>query len=143
MVQLEGVRDAAERWRRSRGRCNGSLYWQLNDCWPVCSWAGMDYFGRFKALHYGARHFNEPIMVSIEDTRKELKLFVINDKTAPFSGSLSCRMLRFDGTPVFETHFTVSAPAARVARVVRMECHAILKGAARAACVFVAQLNAA
>ena len=143
MIQLEGVRDATEHWRRNRGRCNGSLYWQLNDCWPVCSWAGMDYFGRFKALHYGARHFNEPIMVSIEDTRKELKLFVINDKTAPFSGSLSCRVLRFDGTPVFEKHFTVSAPATGVARVVRMERKAILKGAARADCVFVAQLNAA
>ena len=54
MIQLEGVRDATEHWRRNRGRCNGSLYWQLNDCWPVCSWAGIDYFGRFKALHYGA-----------------------------------------------------------------------------------------
>lgn len=143
MIQLEGVRDATEHWRRNRGRCNGSLYWQLNDCWPVCSWAGIDYFGRFKALHYGARRFNEPVMVSIEGTKEELRLFVINDKAEPFTGSISCRVLRFDGTPVFEKHFTVNAAATDVARVARMECKALLKGAPRTDCVFIAQLNGA
>lgn len=143
MIQLEGVRDATEHWRRNRGRCNGSIYWQLNDCWPVCSWAGIDYFGRFKALHYGARRFNEPVTASIEDTKDELKLFVINDKAEPFTGSLSCKVLRFDGTPVFEKHFSVNVPATGVARAVRMENKAILKGARRRDCVFVAQLNAA
>lgn len=143
MIQLEGVRDATEHWRRNRGRCNGSLYWQLNDCWPVCSWAGIDYFGRFKALHYGARRFNKPVMVSIEDTKDELKLFVINDKFDSFTGSLSCKGIRFDGTPIYQQHFTVSVPATDVARVVRMECKAILRGTPRSECVFVAQLNAA
>lgn len=141
MIQLEGVRDATEHWRRNRGRCNGSLYWQLNDCWPVCSWAGIDYFGRFKAVHYGARRFNEPVMVSIEDTKETLKLFVVNDKAKAFTGSLSCKVLRFDGMPVYEQHFTVNVPAADVARAVCMECRAILRGLPREECVFVAQLN--
>lgn len=141
MIQLEGVRDATEHWRRNRGRCNGSLYWQLNDCWPVCSWAGIDYFGRFKALHYGARRFNEPVMVSVEDTKEKFRLFVINDKAEPFTGSLSCKVLRFDGSPVFEKHFTVNAAATGVARVALMECKALLQGARREECVFVAQLN--
>lgn len=142
MIQLEGVRDATEHWRRNRGCCNGSLYWQLNDCWPVCSWAGIDYFGRFKALHYGARRFNEPVMVSIEDTKEELKLFVVNDRAEAFTGSLSCKVFCFDGTPVFEKHFTVSVPATGVACSVHMKCRAILRGVHRGECAFVAQLNA-
>lgn len=69
LIQAEGVRDAVEHWRRNRGRCNGAIYWQLNDCWPVNSWAGMDYLGDYKALHYAARRFNEPVAVSVQDTK--------------------------------------------------------------------------
>ena len=43
---------AVEHWRRNRGRCMGAVVWQLNDCWPVASWASIDYYGRWKALHY-------------------------------------------------------------------------------------------
>lgn len=97
MIQLEGVRDAVEHWRRFRGRCNGALYWQLNDCWPVNSWAGIDYFGRFKALHYGARRFNEPVMVSVEDTEEKFKVFLVNDTTREIPASLRCRVMDFSG----------------------------------------------
>lgn len=61
----------------------GSLYWQLNDCWPVASWSGIDYFGRWKALHYGAKRFYGPVMVSAcekEELSTVIKYFVNNDK---------------------------------------------------------------
>jgi beta-mannosidase len=49
----------------------GSLYWQLNDTWPVASWASLDYHGRWKALHYTARNFYAPVLVSgVEDMEK-------------------------------------------------------------------------
>ncbi|NLA77497.1 MAG: glycoside hydrolase family 2 protein, partial [Clostridiales bacterium] len=79
VTQKECISDATEHWRRNKGRCNGSMYWQFNDCWPVCSWAGMDYYGNYKALQYCARDFNAPVSVSLEDTKDYVKIFAIND----------------------------------------------------------------
>jgi len=80
VTQQECVADATEHWRRNKGRCNGSMYWQLNDCWPVCSWASMDYYGNYKALQYTSRHFNAPVSVSIENSKEKITIFVLNDK---------------------------------------------------------------
>lgn len=79
VTQNECIADATEHWRRNKGRCNGSMYWQFNDCWGVCSWSSIDYYGNYKALQYGARHFNAPLSVSIEDSREYIKIFVLND----------------------------------------------------------------
>ena len=45
----------------------GAVYWQLNDCWPVISWSSVDYCGRLKALHYYAKRFFAPLMISCEE----------------------------------------------------------------------------
>lgn len=79
VTQNECIADATEHWRRNKGRCNGSMYWQFNDCWGVCSWSSIDYYGNYKALQYGARHFNAPLSVSIEDTKDYIKIFALND----------------------------------------------------------------
>ncbi len=98
ICQEECVRDATEHWRRNRGRCNGSIWWQLNDCWPVCSWASIDYYGNYKALQYAARHFNAPVTVSLEDSKEEVKVFCINDTRAPVHACrVQYRLLDFDG----------------------------------------------
>ncbi|MBP5384852.1 MAG: glycoside hydrolase family 2 protein [Lachnospiraceae bacterium] len=64
LLQADAIRYGVEHFRRNRGRCMGTIYWQLNDCWPVASWASIDYFGRWKALHYYAKRFFAPIMLS-------------------------------------------------------------------------------
>ena len=97
LTQAECVRDATEHWRRNRGRCNGSLYWQLNDCWPVCSWAGIDYLGRGKALHFAARRFNEPVAVSIENEGRRAKLYVINDTREARKLRVTWQLMDFEG----------------------------------------------
>lgn len=79
VTQMECISDATEHWRRNKGRCNGAIYWQFNDCWPVCSWASIDYYGNYKALQYSARHFNAPLSVSVEDTADYVKIHVLND----------------------------------------------------------------
>jgi beta-mannosidase len=66
LLQAECVRTGVEYWRRNRCT-SGALYWQLNDCWPVASWASLDYYGRWKALHYAARRFYAPVLLSAED----------------------------------------------------------------------------
>ncbi len=67
MLQADAIRYGVEHFRRNRGRCMGAIYWQLNDCWPVASWASIDYCGRFKALHYHAKRFFAPLMLSCEE----------------------------------------------------------------------------
>ena len=67
MLQADAIRYGVEHFRRNRGRCMGAIYWQLNDCWPVASWSSVDYTGRWKALHYFARRFFAPVMISCEE----------------------------------------------------------------------------
>ncbi|NLL76231.1 MAG: glycoside hydrolase family 2 protein [Clostridiales bacterium] len=64
LMQGQAMRYAVEHWRRHRGQCMGAIVWQLNDCWPVTSWSSIDYFGRWKALHYFEKRFFAPIMLS-------------------------------------------------------------------------------
>lgn len=64
ILQGMAMKHAVEHWRRTMPRGMGTLYWQLNDCWPVASWSSLDYDGRWKALHYMARHFYAPLLVS-------------------------------------------------------------------------------
>jgi beta-mannosidase len=64
ICQADALRHGMEHWRRNRGRCMGSVYWQLNDNWPVASWSSIDHAGRWKALHYFARRSYAPLLVS-------------------------------------------------------------------------------
>ena len=68
LLQAEAMRYGVEHLRRHRGRCMGALYWQLNDIWPTASWSSIDYYGRFKALHYVAKRFYNPVMISCKET---------------------------------------------------------------------------
>ena len=64
LLQADAIRYGVEHFRRNRGRCMGSIYWQLNDCWPTASWSSIDYCGRWKVLHYYAKRFFAPLMLS-------------------------------------------------------------------------------
>ncbi len=66
LLQAQAMQYGVEHWRRNRdgGRCMGAVIWQLNDCWPVASWSSIDYFGRWKALHYYAKRFQSPVLLS-------------------------------------------------------------------------------
>lgn len=67
LLQAEAIRYGIEHFRRNRGRCMGTVVWQLNDIWPVASWASIDYFGRWKALHYAEKRAFAPVMISCEE----------------------------------------------------------------------------
>lgn len=67
LLQAEAIRYGVEHFRRHRGRCMGTIYWQLNDIWPVASWSSIDYYGRWKALHYYAKRFFTPILLSCQE----------------------------------------------------------------------------
>ena len=88
VLQAEGIRYGVEHWRRARERVSGTLIWQLNDCWPVASWSSIDYFGRWKALHYAARKFYAPILLSVEDKGERMGVCVTNDTTSRWAGEM-------------------------------------------------------
>ena len=67
LLQAQAIRYGVEHFRRWRGRCMGTVIWQLNDCWPVASWSSIDYYGRWKALHYYAKRFFTPVLLSCEE----------------------------------------------------------------------------
>ena len=69
LLQADAIRYGVEHFRRNRNddRCMGAVYWQFNDCWPVASWSSVDYEGRLKALHYYARRFFAPVMISCKE----------------------------------------------------------------------------
>ena len=82
ILQLKAIQYGVEHWRRNWGRCMGSIYWQLNDCWPVASWASIDYYGRWKALHYGAKRFYARFMATAcekEELSTEIDYYIHNE----------------------------------------------------------------
>jgi len=88
LLQAEAIKYGVEHWRRNRGRCMGSLYWQLNDCWPVASWSSLDYFGRWKALHYFAKNFYAPVLMSLREDGSDVEIHLTNDTLASIDTSI-------------------------------------------------------
>jgi len=97
VLQAEGIKIGAEHFRRSRPETMGSIFWQLNDCWPVASWSSIDYYGRWKALQYYARRFYAPLLVSPHVEDGMLKVYIVSDKVQPVAGELHLRITDFDG----------------------------------------------
>lgn len=93
LMQAEGLRYGTEHWRRHRGRCMGAIYWQLNDCWPVASWSSIDYYGRWKALHYAAKKFFAPVLASACEDGTTVSLHVSNETMTTVAGTLSWRLM--------------------------------------------------
>ena len=110
VLQAEGIKIGAEHFRRSRPETMGSIFWQLNDCWPVASWSSIDSYGRWKALQYYARRFYAPILVSPHVEDGLLKTYIVSDKVQPVSGELHLRIVDFGGKVVKETTQQVSVP---------------------------------
>ena len=100
--QAEIIKIGAEHLRRQRPRAMGSLYWQLNDCWPVASWASIDYYGRWKALHYYARRFYDDLLISPFLHDDKVDVYVVSDKLQPLSGTIHMRLLDFSGNVLLE-----------------------------------------
>jgi len=80
LLQAEAIKYGVEHFRRNRGRCMGTVYWQLNDCWPVASWASIDYYGRWKALHYYAKRFFAPLVISCEEEGMQSQTQNLNEE---------------------------------------------------------------
>jgi beta-mannosidase len=108
VLQAEGIKIGAEHLRRSRPDTMGSIFWQLNDCWPVASWSSIDYYGRWKALQYYARRFYAPILVSPHLEGGSVKVYIVSDATEGKDAVLRVRLMDFDGKVLLESNQGVS-----------------------------------
>lgn len=96
--QALGIKTAVEYWRHLRPTCMGTLYWQLNDNWPVCSWSSIEYGGRWKLLHYAAKRFYAPLMgMAFENEEGELEVWVVNDYQTELHVEVELRLMDFGG----------------------------------------------
>jgi beta-mannosidase len=140
---LQGIviKYAAEAHRRAMGMNWGSLYWQLDDCWPVASWSGIDYYGRWKALHYFARRFFAPVLVSPVDDKGVINVWGISDRRADTTARLTVRLLDFNGRELWrkEQDLVLAANASRVYLSLRKQ--EALAGADPAKVVLVTELS--
>lgn len=111
ILQAEAIKMAMEAHRRKKPYCMGTLYWQINDCWPVASWSSMDYYGRWKALQYYAKRSYQDISVSVHEHEGLVEVYVISDILQEVSGRLICRLFDFSGNILEERTDFVSIPA--------------------------------
>lgn len=139
LMQAEAIRYGVEHWRRNRGRCMGAIIWQLNDIWPVASWASVDYYGRWKALHYAAKRFFAPVMISAEEEgelsqnpkineyhpaplEKSFRLNVCNETLRDVTGEVVWALRTPDGAIVRQNQQTLTIPAMSAKWLDKVDC---------------------
>lgn len=139
LMQAEAIRYGVEHWRRNRGRCMGAIIWQLNDIWPVASWASIDYYGRWKALHYAAKRFFAPMMISAEEEgelsqnpkineyhpaplKKSFRLNVCNETLRDVTGEVVWALRTPDGAIVRQNQQTLTIPAMSAKWLDKVDC---------------------
>lgn len=139
LMQAEAIRYGVEHWRRNRGRCMGAIIWQLNDIWPVASWASIDYYGRWKALHYAAKRFFAPVMISAEEEgelsqnpkineyhpaplEKSFRLNVCNETLQDVTGEVVWALRTPDGEIVRQNQQTLTIPAMSAKWLDKVDC---------------------
>ena len=140
VLQAEGIRYGVEHWRRHAARVSGTLYWQLNDCWPVASWSSLDYFGRWKALHYVARRFYAPLLLSIEDAPPCQSIFISSDLNEEWQGKVRWVLTTLNGKTLASGEKAVRVEPSGVTAVETLDFSRFLDDDSRRDLVFVAEL---
>jgi beta-mannosidase len=108
VLQAEGIKIGAEHLRRIMPHNMGSLFWQIDDCWPVASWSSIDYTGRWKALQYYARRFYNDVLVSPHEENGSLNLYLVSDRLQSTPGQLQVSLLDFEGRTLWQQATNVS-----------------------------------
>ena len=102
LLQARGMQIAIEAHRRAKPYCMGTLYWQLNDCWPVTSWSSLDFYGNWKAFHYQAKRSYENLLLSVQLENQQYNVYLVNDTFEEKSGRLELELLSFNGESVWK-----------------------------------------
>lgn len=124
--QALAIKTAIEFWRSSKPRCMGTLYWQLNDTWPVASWASLEYGGGWKLVHYMARRFQAPVLVTAQPDAEsgDIVLWAVNDTDNDVSLTVSVRRVSSGGAVSNCGFWSCLCPTDRAVEVARLPASA-------------------
>ena len=111
LVQARGMRIGIEAHRRAKPYNMGTLYWQLNDCWPGISWSSIDHFGNWKALHYEAKDAFENVLISFERHNDRVHVYIVNDLITSLDESLEMKLIDFDGNVLWSASKQIKVPS--------------------------------
>lgn len=111
VMQGMAMKTGIDHWRRNRGRCMGSIYWQFNDDWPVASWSSVDYYGRYKALHYMAKRFYAPLAGSIRKENASMEAWAENETLQAATCKVEMKLKKLDFTVLDEVVTELEIPA--------------------------------
>ena len=111
LLQSYGMTMGFEAQRRAMPYNMGTLYWQLNDCWPVASWSGIDSYGNWKALHYDTKKAFEDVLISSRMQNDTINTFIINDKLKDLKGSLDLKLMDFNGNTLWSASKDITVKA--------------------------------
>ncbi len=124
LLHAKGMKMAIEAHRSQRPHCMGTLYWQLNDCWPSISWSGIDYYGNWKAAHYQIKESFENLSLFVNkvqvDSLASLEVYFLNDHLDESSGALQVELIGLDGVVRAAKDFTVKAKQNASTRILTM-----------------------
>lgn len=127
LLQAGGIVKGIEAHRRKKPYCMGTLYWQLNDCWPAISWSSVDYYDNWKALHYKAREAYKNIIISVKRKKDQLHIHLINDKFKEVKGHLQSKLTDFEGNTLWQENNKVTLNADTSIIVLSRDIEKILK----------------
>lgn len=141
LLQAEGIKIAMEGHRQKRPFTMGSLYWQVNDCWPVASWSSMDSEMRFKALQYYARNSFAPTALSFEaiDSTSQVKLWGVTDELETKTGNVKLSLIDFDGKVLWTEQLALNIPRNGNQQIMHSTAAELLKGASPRTVALVAE----
>lgn len=142
LLQRDGMATAIEAHRRSKPYCQGTLYWQLNDCWPVVSWSSRDYYGTWKALQYATVELYRPFLISVVKDGAYFKVYVVSDSLADVTGLLKLDLVDFNGLKIKSAEKIITATANQSQLVFSMEEKKLPKNFAAGQSVLTASFSA-
>ncbi len=136
VLQGDAIKTAIESHRRHMPYCMGTLVWQHNDCWPVASWAGRDYYGRWKAQQYYSKDAYDDILVSPVAMGDSLTVNIISDRRTPAKGKFTITAMLLDGTPLMTKSFDYTAKPLTSVQVFGEKVADLVKGHDRGDVIF-------
>ncbi len=142
LLQRDGMSTAIEAHRRAKPYCQGTLYWQLNDCWPVVSWSSRDYFGTWKALQYSADDLYRPFLISVVKENGNFQVYVVSDSLADVTGLLKLDLYDFNGLKIKSAEKIITVTANQSKLVFSMEEKKLPKNFAAGQSVLAASFSA-
>lgn len=141
ILQGDAIKTAMEAHRRDMPYCMGTLVWQHNDCWPVASWAGRDYYGRWKAQQYFTRNAYRDILVSPLVKGDTLSVHIVSDRRSAAKGVLEIKAMTLDGKVIWQKNIRTTARALESRKIVATDIRPILGGYKRGQVIFTVRFS--